>query len=358
MRRVPVLLDAVALALTLTLAPGTARAATAPRVDSTERGDRAERVDDAPRPSAPPTEMRVALEPLDVEGELAAPDRVAILAALRRGLSSPGYTVIGEPERCTNRRCRQAAASEYERVHRIGLRVVAGPRTYEVELRAYRPGQDTAYATASGRCEICGVAELEQLVLSKADAISRRLASGELASASLAVTSVPLGADVLLDGEMVGTTPYEAAVAPGVHRVELMRNGYRPASMRVDATGGVRERVHAVLDATDTRSPRKVIGVVALGVGVAALAGGVTMLALDGREVGRRCGGDANRDLDGDCRWVHRTLGGGIAMTIGGSVLAATGVTLLVLDRRQAKARRYALSGTIGPQRVGLTLAF
>jgi PEGA domain-containing protein len=64
-----------------------------------------------------------------------------------------------------------------------------------------------------------------------------RIAIGALAAAALAcshyqyvnVVSDPAGADVYLDGEVVGQTPLELAVGrDGAHTVYLKRDGYRP----------------------------------------------------------------------------------------------------------------------------------
>jgi hypothetical protein len=85
------------------------------------------------------------------------------------------------------------------------------------------------------------------------------------------------------------------------------------------------------------------------------LAGGAPMLALHGREIDRRCGPDT-RDADGDCQWVHRTRGGGIAMTLAGVALAGTGVTLLLLERR--RPRPSELRAMLSPRHVGLSLSF
>ncbi|MBC8069651.1 MAG: PEGA domain-containing protein [Deltaproteobacteria bacterium] len=308
----------------------------------------------APR-AAEPKSMRVLIEPAGIEGELPEPDRIAVLRALRRGIASPGYAVLADPASCTTRACEDALAQQRKGAHRVELHVVAGSRTFEIELRAYRPDQRDPYATAVGRCDICGIAELEQLVLSKADALRQRLASDEPRPATILVTSEPSGAQVLIDGKAVGVTPYEGEVVPGAHQVELARKGYFGEHERVDATRGVRERVHASLDALPRTGRRTIAGGITLGIGLAALAGGITMLALDGREIASRC--DASqRDLDGDCRWIHRTMAGGIIMTIAGSALATTGATLLIVDRRNSK--RYALRTTVGPQRIALTLSF
>ena len=71
--------------------------------------------------------------------------------------------------------------------------------------------------------------------------------------------------------------------------------------------------------------------------GFAATASGAALVALHGREHQGRCDGPQGVDADGDCRYVHQTLAPGVVSLIGGVALSATGVTLLVVGRRQAE---------------------
>lgn len=251
-------------------------------------------IDDAPR-------TRVFVERTHVEGDLPVPDRAVVDAALRRGLASSGSTVLPDAERCTTRACRSALERDREGAHKVELSLVAGSRTYVIELRAYRPDESEPYATTTGHCDICGLAELEQLVLARADSLRQRLARDESASTGSAAT---------------------------------------PRPRREVATSGV----------------KRVFGGVTLGLGLGALAGGIALLAIDGREIASRCG-DAERDLDGDCRWIHRTTAGGVAMTVAGVALATAGATLLIFDRRD-RDRRYALRATVSPRHASLAIAF
>ena len=306
------------------------------------------------RPPGAAGPMQVSIEPADIAGELAAYDRDALVAAVHRGLTSSSYTII-EPERsCGSRKCREDAVRSRAGAHRVELHLRAGSRTYELELQAYRPDEAVAFASTTGRCEVCGIAELEQLVLSKADALRQRLESHELAPAMLSVSSSPNGASVRVDGGRVGVTPFEGEVSPGAHRLEIAHAGYFAQQPSITAARGVHERLHVSLDRTPRRPAREVIGAVSLALGVAALAGGITMLALDGHEIGRRC--DASQlDDDGDCRWVHQTKAGGTVLTVAGTALATTGATLLIVEHRWRRVRAQA---SLSPRRVALTLSF
>lgn len=293
--------------------------------------------------------MQVFLAPITIEGELTDRDRESLATSLRQALASPAYELR---DRCESTACREAQRN----AHRVELRLRAAERSFELELDARRPGETAPFATASARCDICGLAELQELVTTKADALRRRLEGEQPVPATLAITSTPRGATVRIDGEVVGVTPLETSVPPGVHRVELSQSGYFPKRTSITAARGVHERVHTTLDPAPRMNPRRILGATAIGVGAAALASGIGLLAIDGREIQRRC--DASqRDADGDCRWVHRTQAGGIVLTVAGAALAATGVGVLLVHRRGPRGE-YALRATLSPKRVMLTLRF
>jgi TonB family protein len=53
------------------------------------------------------------------------------------------------------------------------------------------------------------------------------------------IASQPIGAEVLVDGVLVGRTPLEIELAPGAHQLELRADGYRPLTQSIDASDGV-----------------------------------------------------------------------------------------------------------------------
>lgn len=58
---------------------------------------------------------------------------------------------------------------------------------------------------------------------------------------ALVITSTPAGAQVELDGAIVGRTPVHVArLAPGTHRVRVSRPGYAPVGRTVRILGGTR----------------------------------------------------------------------------------------------------------------------
>jgi formylglycine-generating enzyme required for sulfatase activity len=68
-----------------------------------------------------------------------------------------------------------------------------------------------------------------------AGGLTQRLVYG---SASLSVTSVPSGADVLLDGVEIGTTPLETNVRPGEHVLKLTHRFHPAAVERIELARG------------------------------------------------------------------------------------------------------------------------
>ena len=85
------------------------------------------------------------------------------------------------------------------------------------------------YCKGTGRCSVCAG---KQIVIQE---LEEQLLEGESAG-TLAAVSEPAGAQLYLDGEQAGTTPYEPkAIAEGEHKVRLQKEGYMPVECVVDA---------------------------------------------------------------------------------------------------------------------------
>lgn len=56
----------------------------------------------------------------------------------------------------------------------------------------------------------------------------------------LQIWSSPAGADVFLDGQYVGQTPYLAEVAPGMHTIDLRKKNFGIWQRKIQATNGTR----------------------------------------------------------------------------------------------------------------------
>ena len=58
------------------------------------------------------------------------------------------------------------------------------------------------------------------------------------ANAQLEITSNPSGADISVDGNFVGDTPSELAVAAGVHTITISKHGFKPWERKLTVSSG------------------------------------------------------------------------------------------------------------------------
>ncbi len=65
----------------------------------------------------------------------------------------------------------------------------------------------------------------------------------------LRLVSDPPGADVMLDGKIVGRTPYTLEVVEGNHEIEFQKQGYYPAAQTARVQGGRRTEVELAMTA-------------------------------------------------------------------------------------------------------------
>ena len=80
-------------------------------------------------------------------------------------------------------------------------------------------------------------------------------------SAELAVTSIPSGADIELDGAFVGNTPSTISATVGDHTIGVSKNGYKTWERKISVTSGkidVSAELEAVAptDASQSASPK------------------------------------------------------------------------------------------------------
>ncbi|MCX4245492.1 PEGA domain-containing protein [Paraliomyxa miuraensis] len=282
----------------------------------------------------------VLISPPTIEGQ--APEHIveALTQSIQGGLSDAGVTAAVPPEGCTDSGCMaQAVADGKARAYvTTDVRIVGSDYTLVVDILA-SDGQ--SLGRKEGSCEICtyeeaGVALRELVAQAAAD-----LGPPPTVAGTLVVTSVPAGATVRIDGAEVGVTPYEGSVDAGPHKVELSLDGHQTAWRSVELAGGATQTVELALDRTAAgMSPKTTatIGWAAIGVGAAALVGGIALLVLDENPVRSNCDG-VHVDADGDCEFRYDTLGGGIGLTVAGVASAGTGVGLLLYSRKQQQQR-------------------
>ena len=249
----------------------------------------------------------------------------AVVGSKRVARASPEVSACTEPE------CWRAAAEAARVDHLVDLRVTKSGPDFDLQLRLVDGSTGTLLASAERTCEICGFAEMTQTLGEMVSGIGRRVGEASVAGV-LAVTAVPVGARVRLDGRLVGTAPLELPVEPGERSLRIARSGYIGRKQPVLLTAGTTSHVDVELQPRPG-SRLRTLGWVGLAAGVAATGAGVTLLTLDGREARSRCAGP-DVDDDGDCRYRHATMPIGAASVAAGGLLLGAAVTLLVLASR------------------------
>ncbi len=262
----------------------------------------------------------------------------------------------------------QAAAARGEAPaggqRRLQVSVDEDARDYAIRFELF-DASGTSVAKAETSCDIC--AETEAAALTGRELAAFLAANPAVAGTTVRITSEPAGATVLVDGNEVGTTPYEGSIEPGPHTVALRHDGYDASSREFDAAEGKTSEMHVDLVG---RAPKKapasppsdktrrglwIGGWAGIGVGVALLTTGIALLAIDGNEIKSDCSG-ANVDAFGTCKYRYETTGGGAAATVLGVAFAGVGTGLVVWARPRKNGAH--LKADLSPTRVGMTLRF
>jgi hypothetical protein len=304
-------------------------------------------------PAAAPAGGRsIVVEPPTLEGQASEDGGPKLQTSLQRALT--GAQVRFAAAGC-DAACVDAMVAESGATFRLRVTLREENRDYTASIE-WVDAQGGEVARGEASCEICTVDEA-------ADAAAKEAAKLLPASqpTALAITTDPTGARVTLDGKAVGGTPVELEVEAGPHEIGIELPGYRYEHRAVTVAEGEREEVAVDLVAApvdDRRKPKLdrrkawIAGWTTLGVGVALLAGGITLIAFDEKPVKNDCSG-ANIDAFGNCAYRWNTLGGGIAMTAVGVAAAGAGVGLVVVSRPRAQVR-----ASVGPGRTGIAIAF
>jgi hypothetical protein len=247
--------------------------------------------------------------------------------------------------------------------YRVRVTVVEAERDYTIQFELL-DASGVSVAKTESSCDIC--AETEAAAQTGRDLAAFLASNVKATDTSVRITSSPSGATVVLDGTAVGTTPYEAPIEAGDHRIAVERDGYTASSREFSAAEGKANELHVDLvgkapkDAPRQPNPKAkraawIGGWVGIGVGVALLTTGIALLAVDGKDIKSDCSG-ANMDAFGRCKYRYETTGGGAAATVLGVAFAGAGTGLVIWSR--PKKNDAELRAHLGPTRVGLTLRF
>lgn len=247
-------------------------------------------------------------------GRAPAHDRdVAMAAASRAGAADPGNGVLAATFSAKDvaalTRCLTAPKPwtciapvlRGKRAQRVAVVTVDAPAAKQIAVTA-QIATPTALVTDKRYCEPC----TDELLAKVAGELTRDLLR-ELATRDgrtvLSIQSRPRGAQITLDGKPVGATDTVLSTYPGPHHIGLERTGHQPATRDVDA---VPDKVTEVVvpltpvpvvvpppaPAPAPPPPRPtapaetgVPGYLTwgcIGLGGAALATGIVMIAIDG----------------------------------------------------------------------------
>lgn len=322
---------------------------------------------------ASPEAPSIAVAPLEVDGDIDPAWTSSLVDALARGLERGGLSThaLDRAAGACDGACWAGKAKTAGHDVVVRAKVVEHERLYEIELEA-RDAEDGSVVLASKQpCQPCGRAEVEDQLARQAAALSDSLARLDRAPAVLVVESRPAGAEVLVDGVLVGKAPIELPLGIGTHRVQTRIAGHEPREREFTAVRGVRERWSVTLPAivvdapperAHRREPLVPTGAALVGVSVASLAVGITFLALHHQPYRGQCSGDDYDAADDLCRYRWNSLVPGATLTAIGGALAIAGTTMLVVGsrrraRRDARARlELDLAPDLARTRAGVVL--
>jgi hypothetical protein len=302
----------------------------------------------APATSSSEAAAKTAILPLVVEGELAETDRGNLTNQLVGGLERGSFEII-TPEQvvaavgdgdCSKPACMKKIAEKTGATHIVRATLTVVDRDYTVRVELYDGTDGTKIVSASDGCEICGVVDVGGLIETQAATLRTKLDALASGPASIVVTSEPEAADVTLDGEPFGVTPLDKPVIPGDHVIRVSKEGYIAVQEKRTFVEGARETLSYELEKVPNRLPKRPWGWASLGVGLAAVGGGIALTFLHDRDLklGGRCTG-ANVDLDGDCRFLFNTKWYGMGLSLAGGALVTLGVAVLITTAKNPRKK-------------------
>jgi len=294
---------------------------------------------------------RVVVLPLEVDGELPDKWRAEAATRMRTVLERSGLEVVDGARDdgivCRDRACIRELADTSAHVVRPRLRVDPGTRDYSLVIDVLATSTGDVVASVPGDCQLCGFEDVVAMIEAKAAAATTSIERLRAAVASIELTSTPAGAAIEVDGTPSGTTPTALELAPGMHRVRASKPGFRTQTIEIEAIEGLRKSVEltlvAVAPAATDRDQRRTralfaAGGVVGGLGVAGIATGAALLAIDGRP--HR--GDCQADIEGNCRYLYGTKVGGITALAIGAASTVVGIALVAVAARKRSSGRQA----------------
>ena len=290
-------------------------------------------------------EQRLAVLPLKVQGQVDKETHERWTAGLRTGLARGDAPLVepGEmPEvdaACDGKSCYDAVRSATGATHMVRTTLVAKNRDFILKIDLVDAETGEVTLSQDGVCEICGSEEVVSLLDSQGALLQTRLGALGTGPAVLVLDSKPRGALVMIDGEVVGTTPLERPVLEGAHTVRVSLDGHVAEERELTLVNGTREQLALTLKRTPGNPKSRALGAAGLGGGLALLGAGVALLVLDDRPYRANCTGE-NVDAQMDCRFVFNTGPLGGALLGVGAILGTLGAVALYRNRGARSSQR------------------
>ena len=298
---------------------------------------------------------KAAIVPLSVEGELSDADRATLTDALVGGLERGDFGIVrpdavqaadAKAADCEDAKCFQQIASATGATHVVRARVVVEDRDFDVFIELYDGRTGTSLAKTAEGCEICGIADAGNLVDSGAATLRTKLDALAKGPSTLTVVSTPPGAEVRIDGDIVGVTPLERPVVPGKRVLRITKEGFIAVEREVTFVEGVSEQLKFELEKVPSRLPPRPWGWVSLGVGLGGIGAAVAFAVLGGTNQNYRLGGACDEDdrsefdpETGQCQRIWNTEWHAVGLGLAGGALTTLGIAIL-LNTRAGKGRR------------------
>jgi hypothetical protein len=297
-----------------------------------------------------------------VIGDTASPaGREAIGQSAARALGEAGWEAVVErapartltdgltacyrgadPQACRATVSAEGAATQVLAIEISGAEATAGGP--QVTLTAWLLTAEGSLVHGDRRfCAPCGEGDLEAVAHELVSVLMRE-AAGSVSRSVLRVRSRPAGARVLVDGVPVGLTDLDYAVYPGRRRISIDKPGYRIELREVEAPAGATLELEVELErraepAAPGAGGRRTLAWVLGGAGVAAAAGGVTLMLIDTPRLDEH--GKQNRSF-------RRSFWPGVGLTGAGVGMVGAGIWLLLRRPAPEPSRVPAVGMHIG----------
>lgn len=281
-----------------------------------------------------------------------AHEREQLDAGLEQGLSRGELGVVGVAKAreqtgatsCTDAACVTKVVEAVGAELAVRAAVSVDGRDYGVVVEVLSGADGSVLQKREASCEICGLAEVANQLANEAAALEPFIRDFVGGRAILEVRSQPEGADVSVDGDAVGKTPFTGEVSPGERVIEVRKKGFTVRERKVTLLTGSTTLVDVELTPApvNKRIPPSPAGLVPIGVGVAGVVSGAILIGVEEDPVSKRCKLEKNIDEFGTCRFRYSTLEGGIALVAGGAVAIGAGIAILVIRAKRAKQQSAA----------------